>query len=56
MQQLIDGATRSPYQAKIVGDYHWVEVELALQLDSFRRRGHISMRDVSPEPAGCPWA
>jgi hypothetical protein len=47
MQQLIGGATRSPYQAKIVEDYHWVEVELALQLDSFRQRGHISMGDVS---------
>jgi len=47
MQQLISGAMSSPYQAKIAEDYHWVEIELALQLDSFRQRGYISMGDVS---------
>jgi len=47
MQQLIGEAAHSPYQAKIVEDYHWVEVELALQLDSFRQRGYISLGDVS---------
>ena len=46
-EQLIAGVTRSPYQAKIVEDYHWVELELALQLDTFRRNGYLAVGELS---------
>lgn len=45
--QLVDGVTRSPYQAKIVEDYHWVELELALQLDTLRRHGYLAVGELS---------
>ena len=42
---------RSPYQAKIVDDYHCVEVELALQLETFRRVGRLAVEDISVRTA-----
>ena len=51
-KQIADDLQRSPYDAKIVSDHHWVEAELAWQTTFFAvggtlGRGHIDLRSLA---------
>lgn len=50
-QQLVEAVTSSPYSAKIIADYHWIELELVAQFDEIRRVGLITCGDVSNQTA-----
>jgi hypothetical protein len=46
--QLARDIQRSVAQAKIVADYHWLEISLTSQMIAVEQRGHLLDRELSP--------
>jgi hypothetical protein len=51
IRQLVDEAKRSPFAAKIVEDYHWLELELAQQQFILDNEGDLRPQLIGPDTA-----